>query len=177
MSYSFDFMYEKILNNESEYNGKFFTCVKTTKIFCLPSCKAKTPLKKNVEFVSTAENALEKGYRPCKRCYPLNSPEFYPDWLETIEKFLVENINRKLSDIELAELVNLDISTIRRHFKRKYSISIQDYHRCIRLDEANKLIEKGIKIEKVASLVGYSSIKGFKLAFKKQFGDINNEKI
>jgi len=177
MSYSFDFMYEKILNNESEYNGKFFTCVKTTKIFCLPSCKAKTPLMKNVEFVSTAENALEKGYRPCNRCYPLNSPEFNPDWMETIEKFLTENINRKISDIELAELVNLDISTIRRHFKKKYSISIQDYHRRIRLEEAKRFIEKGVNIKKVASLVGYNSIKGFKLAFKKQFGDINNEKI
>ena len=177
MSYSFDFMYEKILNNESEYNGKFFTCVKTTKIFCLPSCKAKTPLKKNVEFVSTTELALEKGYRPCKRCYPLNSPDYNPDWLEIVGIFLKENINRKITDIELAELVNLDISTIRRHFKKKYSTSIQNYHRRIRLDEAKKFVEKGIKIEKIASLVGYNSIKGFKLAFKKQFGDINNEKI
>ena len=177
MSYSFDFMYEKILNKESEYNGKFFTCVKTTKIFCLPACKAKIPLKENVEFVLTAENALEKGYRPCKRCYPLNSPEFYPDWLETIEKFLKENINRKLSDIDLAELVNLDITTIRRYFKKKYSISIQEYHRLIRLNEAKNFLEEGIDVGRVASLVGYRSIKGFKLAFKKQFEEINNEKI
>jgi len=177
MSYSFDFMYEKILNKKSEYNGKFYTCVKTTKIFCLPSCKAKLPLKKNVEFVLTAEDALEKGYRPCKRCYPLNYPEFYPDWMETIEKFLTENINRKLSDLELAELVNLDISTIRRYFKRKYSKSIQEYHRRIRLKEAKKYLEKGIDVEKVASLVGYNSIKGFKLAYKKQFGEFNNGKI
>lgn len=176
MSYSFDFMYEKILINESEYDGKFFTCVKTTKIFCLPSCKAKTPFKKNVEFVSTTENALEKGYRPCKRCYPLNSPEYFPDWLETIEKYLAENLNRKLSDIELAELVNLDITTIRRYFKKKYIISIQEYHRLIRLDEAKRLVEKGINLNKVAFLVGYSSIKGFKLAFKKRFGDITIEK-
>jgi len=123
------------------------------------------------------ELALEKGYRPCKRCYPLNSPEYNPDWLETVEIFLKDNINRKLSDNELAELVNLDISTIRRHFKKKNNISIQDYHRRIRLEEAKKFVEKGIKIENVASLVGYNTIKGFKLAFKKQFGDINVEKI
>lgn len=176
MSYSFDFMYEKILNNDSKYNGKFFPCVKTTKIFCLPSCKAKIPLRENVEFVFTAEQALEKGYRPCKRCYPLNSPEFYPDWMEAIEEYLVENLNRKLSDLELSELVNLDISTIRRYFKKKYSKSIQEYHRFIRLNEAKKNLGEGVDIGKVASLVGYNSVKGFKLAFKKQFGEFTNEK-
>ncbi|MHA1610925.1 MAG: Ada metal-binding domain-containing protein [Promethearchaeota archaeon] len=175
MSYSFDFMYEKISNNEAEFNGNFYTCVKTTKIFCLPSCKAKTPLKKNVEFVLSSDEALEKGFRPCKRCYPLNFPDFSPDWLETIEKFLVENLARKLSDMEIAELVYLDISTIRRYFKKKHSMSIKEYHRLIRLKEAKKLVEKGIKIEEIASLVGYHSSKGFKLAFKKQFGEIKRE--
>lgn len=176
MSYSFDFMYEKVVNKESQYNGKFFTCVKTTEIFCLPSCKAKTPFKKNIEFVYSAECALEKGYRLCKRCNPLNSPDFFPDWLGTIEEFLNKNMNRKLTDKELSDLVNLDISTIRRYFKRKYSMSIKEYHRLIRLNKAKKYIEKGIEIEKVASLTGYHSIKGFKLAFKKQYGDIYFEK-
>lgn len=177
MSYPFDFMYEKIVNNESQYNGKFFTCVKTTKIFCLPSCKAKTPLKKNIEFVYSAESALEKGYRPCKRCHPLNSPDFFPDWLDTIEEFLIRNLNRKITDKELADLVNLDISTIRRYFKRKYSMSIKEYHRFIRLNEAKKYIKKGFEIEAVASLTGYHSLKGFKLAYKKQHGEIKFEKI
>lgn len=177
MSYSFDFMYEKIVNKESQYNGRFFTCVKTTKIFCLPSCKAKTPFKKNVEFVYSAESALEKGYRPCNRCHPLNSPDFFPDWLDTIEEFLSKNVDRRLPDKELAELINVDISTIRRYFKRKHSMSIKEYHRLLRLNEAKKYIEKGLEIEKVASLTGYRSIKGFKLAFKKQYGDIKFGKI
>ena len=85
-------------------------------------------------------------------------------------------MNRKLTDKELSDLVNLDISTIRRYFKRKYSMSIKEYHRLIRLNKAKKYIEKGIEIEKVASLTGYHSIKGFKLAFKKQYGDIYFEK-
>ena len=179
MNYSFDFMYDSIsiLKDKSQYDGKFFTCVKTTKIFCLPSCKARTLLKKNVEFVTTSEQAVEKGYRPCKRCYPLNSPGFFPDWLETIEQFLAENLHRKVSDIELAELVDLDISTIRRFFKKKHNQSIKEYHLFIRLTEAKRCINKGMKVESVASLVGYSTIKGFKLAFKKQFGETNFEAI
>jgi len=171
MNYSFDFMYESISNKESQYNGKFFTCVKTTNIFCLPSCKAKTPLKKNVEFVSTAEQAIEKGYRPCKRCYPLNSPGFYPEWLKIIEQHLSKNLHRTVPDMELAELVSFDISTIRRFFKKKHTQSIKEYHRLIRLMEAKRLINIGVKVPRVASLVGYRSTKGFKLAFKKLFGE------
>ncbi len=177
MNYSFDFMFDVLSTNKSQYDGEFFTCVKTTKIFCLPSCKARTPLKKNVEFVTTTEQAIEKGYRACKRCYPLNSPGFFPDWLESIEQFLTENPLRKVSDIELADLINLDISTIRRFFKKKHSQSIKEYHRLIRLTEAKRYIENGMKIESVAPLVGYNSIKGFTLAFKKQFGEINFETI
>ncbi|TFH29484.1 MAG: helix-turn-helix domain-containing protein, partial [Promethearchaeota archaeon] len=56
-----------------------------------------------------------------------------------------------------------------------HSQSIKDYHRILRLEEATKLVEQGFKVENVASLVGYQSIKGFKLAFKKHFGEINFE--
>ena len=147
-------MYDSIsiLKDKSQYDGKFFTCVKTTRIFCL-------------------------GYRPCKRCYPLNSPGFFPDWLETIEQFLAENLHRKVSDIELTELVDLDISTIRRFFKKKHAQSIKDYHRLLRLVKAKRYIDNGMNVESVASLVGYSTIKGFTLAFKKQFGETNVETI
>ena len=177
MNYSFDFMYDAISTNKSQYDGKFFTCVKTTKIFCLPSCKAKLPLKKNVEFVATADLALKKGYRPCRRCFPLNSPGFYPDWLETIEVYLTENLDRKVSDIELADLAEHDISTIRRIFKTKYNQSIKEYHRRLRLLEAKKLIDKGMKQDVVASMVGYHSLKGFLHAFEKQFGENKDEGI
>ena len=55
--------------------------------------------------------------------------------------------------------------------------SIKKYHRLIRLAEAKRCIDNGMTIESVASLVGYNSIKGFTLAFKKQFGEINFEAI
>lgn len=171
MNYSFDFMYDALSTDKSQYDGEFFTCVKTTKIFCLPSCKARTPLKKNVKFVTTAQQAVEKSYRPCKRCYPLNSPGFFPGWLETIEQYLAENLHRKVSDVELAELVAFDISTIRRFFKKKHDQSIKEYHRLIRLTEAKRFIDNGMKVDSVPSIVGYNSKKGFILAFKKQFGD------
>ncbi len=176
MKYSFDYMYERVRANDNTYDGLFFTCVKSTQVFCVPSCKAKTPLKKNIEFVNTANEALKKGYRPCKRCHPLNKPFFTPDWLNEVKQFLMTNLNRRVPDTELADLVNQDISTIRRYFKTQHGLLIKDFHRKNRLEKASELLSNGMKESEVASLVGYHSVKGFKLAYTKQFGkEDNNE--
>lgn len=175
VEYSFDFMYDAVLRTDSQYDGKFFTCVKSTKIFCIPSCKAKKPLKRNVEFVYTPEKALALGYRPCKRCYPLNSPTFCPAWLSNIETHLNTNLDRIISDLEIMDLVNVEITTIRRYFKKKHCISIKEYHRKKRLDKARDLHKKGLNFEKIAPLVGYQSSRGLEIAYKKEFGDLKNE--
>ncbi|MDR2756488.1 MAG: hypothetical protein LBC20_12345 [Planctomycetaceae bacterium] len=65
-----DQKWEAVLNNDERYDGLFFCGVKTTKIFCRPSCKAKTPLKKNVEYFENPKQAEKAGYRACKRCRP-----------------------------------------------------------------------------------------------------------
>ena len=177
MKYSFDFMYKRIRENDTSFDGLFFPCVKTTKIFCLPSCKARLPLKNNVEFVFSSSEAIKCGYNPCKRCHPLNAPFYNPDWVEDVKAYLSENFDRRVPDTELANLVNQDISTIRRYFKDQYGMLIKDFHRTIRLNKAKELLSNGGKVTEVASLVGYQSVKGFKLAYKKQYGEIEDEKL
>ena len=61
---------QAIQNRDKSYDGKFIFGVKTTKIICRPGCPAKIPLEKNIVFFDTIEEAIEKGYRPCKRCKP-----------------------------------------------------------------------------------------------------------
>lgn len=61
---------QAIQNRNSSYDGKFIFGVKTTKIICRPGCPARLPLEKNIVFFGTMEEAIEKGYRPCKRCKP-----------------------------------------------------------------------------------------------------------
>lgn len=62
--------FELMQNKNSEYNGIFYTAVKTTGVYCLPSCNAKKPHSKNIEFFDTAIEAEFRGYRPCKLCSP-----------------------------------------------------------------------------------------------------------
>jgi DNA-3-methyladenine glycosylase II len=69
-SITFEVMVDAMLNSNSKFDGVFYTCVKSTKIYCLPSCKCKKPLLKNVEFVKSKEEAEKQGYRACKQCFP-----------------------------------------------------------------------------------------------------------
>jgi methylphosphotriester-DNA--protein-cysteine methyltransferase len=62
--------YNFIGHQDTKYDGLFYTAVKTTRIFCLPSCKAKKPLQKNIIFYNTKKEAIENGFRRCKICKP-----------------------------------------------------------------------------------------------------------
>ena len=62
--------YNFIGNRDTVYDGLFYIAVKTTKIFCLPSCRAKKPLQKNVIFYDTKDEATKNGFRACKICKP-----------------------------------------------------------------------------------------------------------
>ena len=66
--------YAAIRARDSRFDGMFFTCVRSTGIFCRPSCPARTPHRQGVEFVPSAAAAVAEGYRACKRCGPAAPP-------------------------------------------------------------------------------------------------------
>ncbi|MGB5528511.1 MAG: Ada metal-binding domain-containing protein, partial [Ignavibacteriaceae bacterium] len=59
-------MYNALLKKDSSFEGIFFVGVKTTGVFCRPTCTARKPKKENVDFFPTVKEALQYGYRPCK---------------------------------------------------------------------------------------------------------------
>ena len=63
--------YTALLEKNSEYEGLFYVGVKTTGVFCRPTCPARKPKFENCEFFSTAKEALTATFRPCCRCRPL----------------------------------------------------------------------------------------------------------
>ncbi|MGN8117436.1 bifunctional transcriptional activator/DNA repair enzyme AdaA [Labrys sp. 22185] len=67
--------YEAISSRDRRFDGRFFTAVKTTDIYCRPICPATTPRRQNVVFYPTAAAAGEAGYRPCLRCRPEATPD------------------------------------------------------------------------------------------------------
>ncbi len=66
-----DNYYKALVDKDPHYLGEFYAAVKTTSIFCLPTCRARKPKFENVEYYTSSEEAIAQGYRACKRCHPL----------------------------------------------------------------------------------------------------------
>ncbi|MGC4071704.1 MAG: Ada metal-binding domain-containing protein [Nibricoccus sp.] len=83
-------MYARVLAGDADYNGRFFTGVLTTDIYCLPSCKARKPKQENVRFFPTCEAARAFGLRPCLKCHPDDFARGADPVLESIETLVAE---------------------------------------------------------------------------------------
>jgi methylphosphotriester-DNA--protein-cysteine methyltransferase len=152
------------------FDGKFYVGVHSTGIFCLPSCRARPPLLKNVRFYASAQAARAAGLRACKRCRPDRFPDTRPDWVEQLTSFLRSHPGTRLSEGDLARLAGVDITTIRRYFKQQHHTTPLAFHRRIRLEHARELIAAGASYLTAAYECGYESASGFRDAFARQFG-------
>ena len=161
-------MEQAYLKRDPAYNGLFFVGVRTTMVFCRPTCHARSPLPKNVEYFPTAAEALFAGYRPCKRCRPMTIDD-QPDWAAK----LIEDVERDpASRITEGDLQRrgVDPATVRRHFLRRYGMTFQAYTRSRRLSRAFTRIRGGTTLDDVIVTSGYDSHSGFREAFRQVLG-------
>ncbi len=160
-------MEHAFLSSDRSYDGVFYTAVKSTGIFCRPSCPARKPLPQNVEFFGTVKTALFAGYRPCKRCHPLanNASDCIPQLLAAVE-------NSPTGRVSAAELraVGIDPARARRQFLKSLGLTFQAYCRGHRLSRALKVIRTGGSVDDAVFASGYESHSGFRDHFHKTFG-------
>lgn len=155
------------LNKDATYDGIFFTAVRTTGIFCRPSCPARKPLPDNIAFFSSAREALFAGYRPCLRCKPMEAGGTHPDWV----KPLLERVEKaeKLHDQDLRDM-GIEPERARRYFLKRFGMTFQAYCRSRRLGSAFQQIREGASLDDATFDSGYESHSGFRDAFAKVFG-------
>ena len=165
-----DEMIEAMRRNDTSYNGKYYVCVKSTKIYCLPSCPAKLPMLKNVIFMETREEAIGAGFRGCRRCKSEMFPDILPKWLFRLIKYMRQHRSDKLNENSLMKITGVEISTIRRYFKNHLATTPLAFHRKLRLNHAMMMIKKGSDYLSAAYECGWESSSGFREAFTKQFG-------
>lgn len=156
--------------NDESFNGRFYTGVLSTGIYCLPSCPAKLPLLKNVRFFPTREQAIAAGLRGCKRCKSATYPDVLPDWYHSALKYMKENQSEKLDENKLMRLTGAEITTLRRTFCKRLGMTPLAFHRQLRLERAKELIENGSDYLNAGFDCGWESSSGFREAFEKQFG-------
>jgi AraC family transcriptional regulator of adaptative response/methylated-DNA-[protein]-cysteine methyltransferase len=115
--------YRALLDKNRDYEGVFFVGVKTTGVFCRPTCPARKPKIENCEFFETAQDALLGSFRPCKRCKPLSHPNIVSKLVQTLVEAVEKNPEKRWADSDFKEL-SVDASTARRQFKKRFGILI-----------------------------------------------------
>src|SRR5438046_4055561 len=163
-------MYRALVKRDASFEGIFYVGVRTTGIFCRPTCSAKKPARENVDFFARANQALESGYRPCLRCHPLDPNARPPKLIERLRAEVERAPGGRLTDKELAALA-IDPSTARRQFKRHYGMTFQAYHRARRMGLALREVQKGGRVDEARNGSGFESASGFREAFTRIFGD------
>ncbi len=161
-------MESAFMSRNSAFDGLFYAAVTTTRIFCKPSCPARKPLPHNVEYYATAREALFAGFRPCKRCRPMETDDS-PVWLSRIFEAVDADPDRRFRDAEVAEF-GADPATVRRWFKKRYGMTFQAYSRARRLSRAFDAIRSGGSVDEASLSHGWESFSGFREAFGKHFG-------
>jgi AraC family transcriptional regulator of adaptative response/methylated-DNA-[protein]-cysteine methyltransferase len=156
------------LERDASYNGLFFLGVRTTGIFCRPTCPARKPLPKNVEYFPSASRALAAGYRPCKRCRPLAIDD-QPSWAVELIAEVENDPTARIKEGDLRAR-GIDPATVRRYFLRQYGMTFHAYMRYRRLSGAFTQIREGGEIDDAVLDSGYDSHSGFREAFTKTFG-------
>ncbi len=162
-------MEQAFLNSDASYDGIFFTGVKTTGIFCRASCVAKKPLSHNIEFFATTREALFAGFRPCKRCQPLNSNGQPPEWVERLLARVEAAPADRLTASDIRTM-GIDPVRARRYFLKHHGMTFSAYCRSRRLGGALEQIRRGADLDDVALDHGYESNSGFRDAFGRVFG-------
>lgn len=156
-------------SSDASYDGVFYLGVRTTGIFCRPSCQARKPYPQNVEFFATAQEAIFAGYRPCRRCRPLEIGTDLPRWASDLLADLERDPALRLKDDDLRAR-GLDPASVRRFFLKRYGQTFQAYTRARRLGKAFEAIQNGAELDDVALGYGYESYSGFREAFTRLFG-------
>jgi AraC family transcriptional regulator, regulatory protein of adaptative response / methylated-DNA-[protein]-cysteine methyltransferase len=161
--------YQALLNKNSEYEGVFFVGVKTTGVFCRPTCPAKKPKIENCDFFPDAEQALLAGFRPCKRCRPLSHPACVSKLIQTLVEAVEKHPEKRWKDSDFRRL-SVHAATARRQFKKRFGMTFVEYARARRMGLALKQIREGDAVIEAQLSTGFESSSGFRDAFSRIMG-------
>jgi AraC family transcriptional regulator of adaptative response/methylated-DNA-[protein]-cysteine methyltransferase len=154
---------------DASYDGVFYVAVKTTGIFCRPSCSSRPNLD-NVEFFLSVKECLFAGYRPCKRCRPLEANGKPPEWVQPLISRVEAAPDARLKAADLRDL-GITPERARRWFQQHYGMSFAAWCRGNRLAGAFMRIRQGATLDDAIFDSGFQSHSGFREAFSRVFGE------
>jgi AraC family transcriptional regulator, regulatory protein of adaptative response / methylated-DNA-[protein]-cysteine methyltransferase len=147
-----DNAWQQVLTRDPQ--ATIFYAVITTGVFCRPACSSRRPLRENVRFFVTPDEARAAGFRPCRRCKPgsvTSSP------LDKVRRHLEINLDRNVSLEELGRITGLSRFTIQRVFKQAMGASPKQYQRALRAGSLRSELKSGASVTEAIYNAGFNS--------------------
>ena len=141
---------------DASYDGRFVYAVRSTGVFCKPSCPSRRALRANVEFFSTTAAAEGAGFRACRRCRPTEESRINPS-VERAKAYLDVHADRLVSLDELSTIVGLSPSHLQRSFKRAVGVSPKEYQAEIRMRRFKSRLRAGDTVSRATYEAGFGS--------------------
>jgi AraC family transcriptional regulator of adaptative response / DNA-3-methyladenine glycosylase II len=171
-----DICYQALKTRDRRFDGRFYTAVRTTGIFCRPICPAVTPKRDNVEFYPSAEAAIAHGFRPCLRCRPEAAPGSPASagvhaTVARAVRLIEQGALEDGSIVDLADRLGVGDRHLRRIFREHTGVTPQQHAKARRLLRARQLIvDSNLSMTEIADIAGFGSLRRFNDAMKQAYG-------
>lgn len=144
-----------VAERDARYDGQFVYAVKSTHIYCRPSCPSRRPSPENVRFYSAPADAEREGYRACKRCDP--RAERGATAIEKARAYLDAAGERAVGLAELSARAGVSPSHLQRSFKRAVGVSPKEYQHARRVEQFKSRLRAGDTVSRATYEAGFGS--------------------
>ncbi len=168
-----DELWQAIVECDHKYDGQYYYGLRTTGIFCKPSCKSRTPKREHVKIFTTPHDARNAGLRPCKRCRPeeLHWRSSDEELARKAADLITSRYTEPLTLNEIASSLFVSPYYLQRSFKRVMTISPGKFLTMKRMEAAKRLlVETRESVTNIALQIGFRSGAHFSFVFHKETG-------
>lgn len=169
-----DTLYAALLARNERFDGQVFVCVASTGVFCRLTCPARKPKRENCTFYPTIGECVEAGYRPCKRCHPLQAAALADPPIAALLHALDMRPDRRWSENHVIKL-GYDPSTVRRSFRRQCGMTFLEMARQRRRREGFEALAVGGKVVTAQHEASFETASAFGAAFARLLGKSPSE--
>ncbi len=151
--------WKAVCDRRKDADGTFFYGVRTTGVFCRPSCSSRRAKRENVTFFATSEQALADRYRPCLRCRPLAGDQVVPatQAMIAVARHIDEHAHEPLTLVHLAKLAKQSPFHVQRSFKACFGLTPKQYHQAARLARFKRSLRDGADVLRATFDAGFGS--------------------
>ena len=164
-----DKLYDALVARDAAYEGRAYVGVISTGIFCRLTCPARKPKQENCRFFASVAECMADGFRPCKRCHPLQPAAEAEPSIKKLLEALEAQPERRWSEEDVIRM-GFDPSTVRRNFRRHFGMTFLEMARQERLRHGFQALADGGRVIDAQIDAGFESPEAFRSAFARILG-------